>query len=30
VDINSAELPMLREALQLAADRVERLYKSGM
>jgi len=30
VDINSVELPKLREALQLTADRVERLYRSGM
>ncbi len=30
VDINSAELPKLREALHLTVNRVERLYKSGM
>ena len=30
VDISSVELPNLREALNLTANRVERLYKSGM
>ncbi|MFI5089855.1 MAG: hypothetical protein ACHP7P_07335 [Terriglobales bacterium] len=30
VDINSVELPKLREALHLTVNRVERLYKSGM
>jgi hypothetical protein len=30
VDISSAELPKLREALHLTVNRVERLYKSGM
>jgi hypothetical protein len=30
VDINSSELPKLREALHLTVTRVDRLYKSGM
>jgi hypothetical protein len=30
VDINSVELPKLREALDLTVNRVQRLYKSGM
>ena len=30
VDISSAELPMLQEALHLTMNRVERLYRSGM
>ena len=30
VDINSVELPKLREALHLTVTRVDRLYKSGM
>ena len=30
VGINSPELPKLREALRLATERVERLYRSGM
>jgi hypothetical protein len=30
MDINSADLPKLREALHLTVNRVERLYKSGM
>jgi len=30
LDINSADLPKLREALHLTVNRVERLYKSGM
>jgi hypothetical protein len=30
VDINSADLPELSEALDLTVNRVQRLYKSGM
>lgn len=30
LDINSADLPQLREALHLTVNRLERLYKSGM
>jgi hypothetical protein len=30
IDINSPELPKLRDALQLTMERVERLYRSGM
>jgi len=30
LDINSADLPKLREALHLTVNRAERLYKSGM